>query len=546
MANQELFGTKASRTRKLPKTDTVNAAGGTAYLRSDEAALAQFAATGMFKNTFYVNAEKQLDEAVTLAKRVDPAFLAKVAVYSRHRAYLKDMPALLVAVLATRDTELFKKTFPVVIDNGRMLRNFVQVMRSGVVGRTSLGSAPKKAVKRWFDQATDDYLFKASVGNSPSLVDVIKMVHPSPETKSRDALYAYLLDKKYDKRYLPKLVKAFEKFKSEEQGTRELPEVPFQMLDSAGLSTEEWKQVARDGKWQFTRMNLRTFARHDVLKDKTMVKLIADRLGNKDEAQKARQYPYQVLTAWKMVEHDDTIPASIKKALHEAVDHTCSNIPEFAGRTAVLVDISGSMSQAVNGTSGYAYSTSTTQGQVSCREVAGLFAAAIARKNPDAVVYKFSTQATRTKFNAFDSVFTNMEKITAGQMGGTSISSGLKALLKDFKKDELPDNIIIISDNESWADAYGHGGYSVSYFGTSGGSTETQKVFSDYKTKNPKARLVLIDLTPTYNTQVKDNADILNVGGFSDVVFDTVAGFFESRGKQDFWAEKISQEILIN
>jgi 60 kDa SS-A/Ro ribonucleoprotein len=29
-----------------------------------------------------------------------------------------------------------------VIDNGRMLRNFVQIMRSGAVGRTSLGTRP--------------------------------------------------------------------------------------------------------------------------------------------------------------------------------------------------------------------------------------------------------------------------------------------------------------------------------------------------------------------------------------------------------------------
>jgi 60 kDa SS-A/Ro ribonucleoprotein len=497
----------------------------------------------MFKNTFYVKAEKQLDEAVALAKRVPVDFLAKVAVYSRHRAYLKDMPALLTAVLATRDTRLFKQVFPIVIDNGRMLRNFVQVMRSGAVGRTSLGSASKKAVQRWFAKSTDDYVFKASVGNSPSLVDVIKMVHPSPETRSRDALYGYLLDKKYDKRSLPKLVKAFEKFKAGEQGERELPAVPFQLLDSAGLSTAEWKQVARDGKWQFTRMNLRTFARHGVLKDKEMVKLIADRLGSKELAQKARQYPYQVLTAWKMIEHDDTIPVSIKRALHDAVDHTCGNIPEFDGRTAVLVDISGSMGQAVNGEGGYW--SSCEQGRVSCAEVAGPFAAAIARKNPDAVVYQFSTQATRVRFNAMDSVFTNMAKIVRGRMGGTSISSGLIALMRDFKKGDLPDNIIIISDNESWADAYGTA-YSNRFFRTPGGATATQQKFSEYKAINRKARLILLDLTPTSNTQVKDNSDILNVGGFSDAVFDTVAGFVESRGAQDFWANKIRQEISID
>jgi len=541
MANQTLFGTTASRVRNQPKADTRNAAGGKAYTRSDMSALAQFAATGMFSNTFYADAERQMNEAIELAQRVPVDFLAKVAVYSRQNAYLKDMPALLVAILATRDTDLFKAVFPLVIDNGRMVRNFVQIMRSGVVGRKSLGTAAKKAVQRWFAASTDDYIFRASVGKSPSIADVIKMVHPSPGTKSRDALFAYLLGKKLDRRSLPVLVKQFEKFKKGTAGERELPKLPFQLLDSAGLSDTEWTQIARDGAWMFTRMNLRTFARHGVFKDRALTDLIAARLSDKDQAQRARQFPYQVFSAWRMVEHDDSIPAAVKAALHTAVDHTCGNIPVFEGRTAVLVDISGSMTYPISRRSGQA-----AHSVVCCVDVAGLFAAAIARKNPDAVVYQFSTEAKRVRFNAMDSVFTNAKKITTGRMGGTSISSGLIALMKDFKTGDLPDNIIIISDNESWADAYGRtGSFSVRHFGGSGGATATQAAFSKYRSMNRKAQMVLIDLTPTSNTQVKDDPNILNVGGFSDAVFTAIASFVESRGRPDFWAEKIRKEISI-
>jgi 60 kDa SS-A/Ro ribonucleoprotein len=532
MANQTLFNSKTARQRKLPEADTVNAAGGKAYTRSDEAALAQFAATGMFKNTFYVDAKKQLDEVLELAQRVSPEFLAKVAVYSRKHGYLKDMPALLVAVLATRNTHLFKKVFPLVIDNGRMVRNFVQVMRSGAVGRTSLGSAAKKAVQRWFGAQSDDYIFKASVGNKPSLADVIKLVHPAPGTKKRDHLFAYLLGKEYDGRSLPVLVKQFERFKKADPAERELPDLPFQLLDSVGLSTDEWKRIAENGKWQFTRMNLNTFKRHGVLEDKKLVKLLAKRLADSELVKRARQYPYQILTTYKAVQGKD-MPSSIIKSLHDAVDHCVGNIPEFEGRTAVLVDISGSMGQAINGW------FSCNADETSCREVAGLFAAAIARKNPDAVVYQFSTTATRVRFNPFDTVFTNTEKITRGSWGGTSISSGLEALLRDFKKKELPDNVIIISDNESWADAYGY-----SYYG--GDATATMSKWASYKGKNKNARLILMDLTPTSNTQTQDRDDILNVGGFSDAVFDAIAGFCESRGKGDYWARKIEDDIVLD
>ena len=36
-----------------------------------------------------------------------------------------------------------------VIDNGKMLRTFIQIVRSGAVGRKSLGTRPKRLVQRW-------------------------------------------------------------------------------------------------------------------------------------------------------------------------------------------------------------------------------------------------------------------------------------------------------------------------------------------------------------------------------------------------------------
>ena len=66
------------------------------------------------------------------------------------------------------------------IDNGRMLRNFVQIMRSGAVGRKSLGSRPKRLVQAWLATASDRAILRAAVGQAPSLADVIQMVHPKP------------------------------------------------------------------------------------------------------------------------------------------------------------------------------------------------------------------------------------------------------------------------------------------------------------------------------------------------------------------------------
>ena len=59
MANKTLFQTLAGKL--APRTDARNEAGGRAYARSPEAALAQYAATGCLNGTYYASANEQLD-----------------------------------------------------------------------------------------------------------------------------------------------------------------------------------------------------------------------------------------------------------------------------------------------------------------------------------------------------------------------------------------------------------------------------------------------------------------------------------------------------
>ena len=271
-----------------PKTDTLNEAGGTAYKLSPKAALAQYAATGCFSHTFYADASEQLEKVLELAKECDAEFVAKVAIYAREKGFMKDMPALLVAVLSLKDKTLFEQTFPRVIDNGKMLRNFVQIMRSGAVGRKSLGSLPKRLVREWFETRKAEQIFKQSIGQSPSFADVLKMIHPKPKDVEKEALYGYFIGREIDADKLPEIVKAFEKFKNGDAS--EVPNVPFQMLTALPISTKEWTQIARNAAWQMTRMNLNTFQRHGVFRDSEMVELIANRLRDREAIKRAKVF----------------------------------------------------------------------------------------------------------------------------------------------------------------------------------------------------------------------------------------------------------------
>lgn len=211
MANKSLFASLAGRL--LPCTTTQNRAGGTAYELSPRHALAQYALTGCLNGTFYATANEHLSIVLTLCEKVDAEFIAKLAVYSREHGHMKDVPAVLCAVLSTRSNDLLAKIFSRVIDNGKMLRNFVQIMRSGVTGRKSLGSAPKRLVREWLGNASDEVVFRNSIGSAPSLADVIRMVHPRPSNPSRAALYAYLIGRPHEEAALPPCVREYEVFK---------------------------------------------------------------------------------------------------------------------------------------------------------------------------------------------------------------------------------------------------------------------------------------------------------------------------------------------
>ena len=185
MANTTLFSSLKSL---LPRATARNEAGGPAYALEPKHALAQLAATGCFNGTFYADAETQLDTLKSLVAQVnDNPFLAKLAVYSRERAAMKDMPAALTAVLAARDAVLFHKVFDRVIDNGRVLRTLFQMIRSGQFGRKSLSGSVQRAYQRWLNTASAEKLLSASIGNDPSLRDVLRLARPTPVDNGRRA-----------------------------------------------------------------------------------------------------------------------------------------------------------------------------------------------------------------------------------------------------------------------------------------------------------------------------------------------------------------------
>jgi 60 kDa SS-A/Ro ribonucleoprotein len=521
MVNTQLFQT--FKGALPPSVTACNAEQAPAYAFSARHQLAQLAATGCLSRTFYANGEDQLDRVMALVRELDAPFIARTAIYARESGHMKDMPALLAASLAVRDVALLNQVFSRVVDNGKMLRNFVQILRSGAVGRKSLGTRPKKLVQHWLLTATEKQLLNASVGNTPSLADVVRMVHPKPAEAWRAAWFAWLIGKPVDEAALPPITQAFERFKRESvQGVlADVPDVPFQMLTALALGPAQWAQIARAGSWQMVRQNLNTFARHGVFDLPGMAEAVAARLSDAQAVARARVMPYQLLAAFKAT--GEAVPAVVRDALQDAMELSLANVPSLQGRVVVCPDVSGSMGSAVTGQHGSASSS------VRCIDVAALVAAAVLRKNPSARVLPFEQDVVKLSLNARDSVMTNAQALARIGGGGTNCSAPLTLLNRERASVDL---VILVSDNESWVDARRRG------------ATQTLREWEVLKRRNPEARLVCIDIQPTATTQAAERYDILNVGGFSDAVFAMLANFAAGKMDAGHWVGEIENVSL--
>lgn len=525
MANKSLFSSLKS---KLPRATVPNEAGGAAYALAPKHALAQLAATGCFGDTYYATAEMQLDELRKLIDQVDDnVYLAKLAVYARERAYMKDMPAALLVSLSKRDTQLMHRVFERVVDNGRVLRTVFQLIRSGQFGRTSLSSSLQRAFQRWLNDASVGKLLSASIGNDPSLRDILRMARPTPKDNARRALFGWLTDKEVAKwapsteADLPAQVQALIAYRQAETAEAQALimgelSVRWDLLADAAKSPLVWKAIARQMGPQALRMNLNTLLRHDVLYDQQMVEYVADRIADADDIRRSRQFPYQFLAAY--LNASDEVPHKIKTALQKAAEIACGNVPELPGPVIIGLDTSGSMSSPVTG---YRVRGATTN--VRCIDVAALFAAAILRRNPDSVVIPFDTKAYHAQVDAGDTILSLAERLAKYGGGGTDCSLPLReANTKHLKRKFV--GCVLVSDNESWVtrgQAFAPGAH-----GSTGVMTEWQTfVANQQKMGVSTPKLVCIDIQHYGTTQAPERDDILNIGGFSDAVFQVVASY---------------------
>ena len=100
---------------------------------------------------------------------------------------------------------------------------------------------------------------------------------------------------------------------------------------------------------------------------------------------------------------------------------------------------------------------------------------------------------------------------------------------RDFRNRKFA-GCVLVSDTESWVYRGRVFGYGQN--GSTGVMTEWQEFVKNqvrlHGSDETGPRLVCIDLQPYTTSQAPERSDILNIGGFSDAVFDVVAAFLRN------------------
>ncbi len=125
---------------------------------------------------------------------------------------------------------------------------------------------------------------------------------------------------------------------------------------------------------------------------------------------------------------------------------------------------------------------------------------------------------------------TNAQKLASIGGGGANCSAPLKRLNATRATGEM---VVFVSDNQSWLDT-----------AAKSQGTKMLREWNQFKQRNPAARLVCLDIQPYATTQAYDRTDVLNIGGFSDQVFQVIADFAADKLHPEHWVGLIEQVSL--
>ena len=267
----------------------------------------------LWENEFYEDGKAIADRIMDLSGKVDATTLANLAVETRHKANLRHVPLLLLVALIKhhRGNPIVAQAIADTIGRADELAELLAIYWKD--GKKPLSAQMKKGLAKAFTKFGPYALAKYNRGGAIKLRDVLFLCHAKPANDEQKEVWKKLID-----------------------GTLESPDTWEVNLSGGADKKETFERLIREGKLGYLALlrNLRNMVNADC--DLSLVReAITARKNGADKV-----LPFRFVAAARaapMLEPD------LDTALCEGID----SMPALKGRTAVLVDVSGSMDSAL-------------------------------------------------------------------------------------------------------------------------------------------------------------------------------------------------------
>lgn len=475
----------------------VNHAGAAAYTLTPEMELYSAVVTASLQDQFYEKSTEKLERLRTLIAKNDPGFVARLAVYTRERMYLRSVPTVLTVELAKvhKGDNLVGKLTGRVIQRADEITEILAYYavaneRKETKKLNHLSKQLQKGLAVAFNKF-DEYQFaKYNRKTDITLKDALFIVHPKAKDDAQQALFNKIVEDNLDTPYTweTALSAAGQAKYDSEYAKKEA----FKWV---------WTELIESGKlgYMAALRNVRNMLDYNV--DTQYLKKVFQMLADKKAVMNAKQLPFRYLSAYREIKNiRHGYITELKRALEKALQTSVAHLKGFDEYTKVVIacDVSGSMQQPISAKS-----------TVLLYDIGLLLAMLLQHKCKHVVTGMFG-DSWKTVSMSPDNILGNIDEFyrREGEVGYST--NGYLVLDDLINKRYVADKIMLFTDGQLWD----------SNTGNTSASNSMSAKWTKYKQIAPNAKLYLFNLAG-YNTVPLDvrQDDVFLIAGWSDKIF---------------------------
>jgi len=265
----------------------------------------------LWENEFYEDGQTIADRIAATATLVNPNDLAHLAIVAREDMNLRHVPLLLLDVLSKTGPAVMAATTARVITRADQMGELLAIYWRN--GRKTVPRQMRKGLDAVFRRFNEYELAKYDRNGAIKLRDILRLVRPNPDDEAQSALWKRVKDR-----------------------TLATPDTWEVGLSTGADKKETFERLIRDGKLGYLALlrNLRNMAQAAVDPD-----LVNNAIRLRHGAH--RVLPFRYIAAARAA-------PQFERALDDALFGALAELPRLGGKTAIVIDVSGSMSASMS------------------------------------------------------------------------------------------------------------------------------------------------------------------------------------------------------